>query len=122
MTILFYDADCGFCQASVDWLLKDIEIKLSTIPYQNIEQVKQYPIDLSIADDEIQLLDNGNVYSGAEAIAVCLNKKNNIIYKFIGHFIKCSFVLPFARLGYKMVGSNRIIISKLLKLNSCKIK
>jgi len=122
MAILFYDADCGFCQASVDWLLKDIEIKLSTIPYQNIEQVKQYPIDLSIADDEIQLLDNGNVYSGAEAIAICLNKKNNILYKFIGCFIKSFFILPLAKYVYKIIASNRTTISKILGLNSCKIK
>lgn len=122
MYTLFYDSDCGFCQASVDWLLKDIQIKLSTIPYQNIEEVKEYPkVNISLSNDEIQLLHNDNIYSGAEAISYCLGYKYNIIYRFFGRLIRCFFILPFARFGYKIVGSNRAIISKILGLNSCRI-
>lgn len=118
--ILFYDADCGFCQASVDWISKDINIKL--IPYQNIEEIKKYPnIDLLISNDEIQFLNNNKVYRGAEAIGQTLIYKNNILYKLLGYFILSCPTLFFAKVCYRIVAKNRKHISMLLGLNACKI-
>ncbi|NDE85583.1 MAG: DUF393 domain-containing protein, partial [Verrucomicrobia bacterium] len=53
---LFYDADCGFCQASVDWLVKKGRPgTFETVAYQDEERLNRYPmVDRTMADKGIQ--------------------------------------------------------------------
>ncbi|NBP57735.1 hypothetical protein EBU71_14615, partial [bacterium] len=52
---VFYDADCGFCQASINWLSKDLKCEVKKIPYQSEEKIKKYHmVNLSVANEKMQ--------------------------------------------------------------------
>ena len=55
---LFYDADCGFCQGSVDWLLAHaLPGTFDPVAYQDGQAVRKFPmVDPSLADKGIQAL------------------------------------------------------------------
>lgn len=121
--ILFYDADCGFCQMSVNWLIKNVDCNPTIIQYQNKEELNKFnDLNRSLVNKEIQLIKGKSIYSGAKAIGFCLKNKSLNIYKIISYIMLCPFVLPFAEICYKIIANNRMTISKLLKLNQCKIK
>lgn len=122
LKILFYDADCGFCQFSVYWLKQNLNFKLKTIPYQYKNIAKEYPmVNLLLKNKEIQLFENNKIFSGAKAVARCLKYKKSYICKIFANLIEFSFFLPFANILYKIIANNRRLISKILKLESCKL-
>lgn len=119
---VFYDADCGFCQASIDWLSKDLVCNIQKIPYQNQQRIKGYElVDLSIANEKMQALYNNKIYSGAKAAGICLILKKCYLYKLIGYMTLILSIFKISDLFYFIIAKNRKKISKILNLTSCKI-
>lgn len=119
---IFYDADCGFCQASVDWLSKDLVLNIEKIPYQNKEKIDKYKlVDLSIADEKMQLIYNNKIYSGAKAAGMCLIFKKFKLIKILGYFILILSLFRISDLFYFIIAKNRKKISKILNLTACKL-
>ena len=119
---LFYDADCGFCQASVDWLLqKSRPGTFQLVAYQDEINIKKYPmVDRALADKGIQALgENGKLWRKASATGFCLTLVPG--WKWLGRFILCPLVLPFASIGYAVVAGNRQRISKWMGRTVCRI-
>lgn len=119
---LFYDADCGFCQASVDWLVqRGRPGTFETIAYQDEERMSRYPmIDRTLADKGIQALgEDGKLWKKASATGFCLTHLPR--WEWLGSFILCPMVEPFAALGYALVAANRQRISRWMGRSSCRI-
>jgi predicted DCC family thiol-disulfide oxidoreductase YuxK len=119
---LFYDADCGFCQASVDWLLrKSRPDTFQVVAYQDETEIKKYPmVDRTLVDKGIQALDgDGKLWRKASATGFCLSLVPG--WKGLGRFILCPLVLPFASVGYAVVAGNRQRISKWMGRAVCRI-
>jgi predicted DCC family thiol-disulfide oxidoreductase YuxK len=120
--ILFYDADCGFCQASADWLLRKSRTNtFQVVAYQDETEIKKYPmVDRTLADKGIQALDgDGKLWRKASATGFCLSLVPG--WKWLGRFILCPLVLPFASIGYALVAGNRQRISKWMGRTACRI-
>jgi predicted DCC family thiol-disulfide oxidoreductase YuxK len=119
---LFYDADCGFCQASVDWLLrKSRSGTFRFVAYQDETEIKKYPmVDRTLVDKGIQALGgDGKLWRKASATGFCLSLVPG--WEWLGHFILCPFMLPFASIGYAVVAGNRQRISKWMGRTACRI-
>ena len=99
--ILFFDGDCGFCQASVDWLVERISVAdLHTIAYQIPGNENRFPeIDWTRQDSGVQMLKvDGTVYSDEQAIAQCMEKIWGL--RWAGFLIQLPLFRPFFHFGY----------------------
>lgn len=119
---LFYDADCGFCQASVDWLVKrSLSGTFEVIAYQDEKRMHRYPmVDRTLADKGIQALgEDGKLWKKASATGFCLRYLPG--WEWLGSLILFPLVHPFAALGYALVARNRQAISRWMGLNACRV-
>ena len=119
---LFYDADCGFCQSSVEWMLRQARPgTFDPVAYQDDEGMRKFPmVDRTLADKGIQALgEDGQVRSKARASGYCLTFMPR--WAWAGHFILFPLFLPFASIGYAIVAANRQGISRWMGRTSCRI-
>lgn len=119
---LFYDADCGFCQGSVDWLLKRAPSDtFDPVAYQDGQALRRFPmVDPTLADKGIQVLGpDGKLRSKARATGYCLTLIPG--WRWLGHLILFPLVAPLAALGYAIVARNRHHISRWMGRTSCRI-
>lgn len=120
--LLFYDGDCGLCQASVDWLqVRDTSSMVSFFPYQDPSVAEKFPqIDLEHRDLGVQFLTpGGQIFKDEQGIAACLRYIPG--WKWLGGLIRFPLFRPFAHLGYRLVAHNRAFISRFLGLQACKL-
>jgi predicted DCC family thiol-disulfide oxidoreductase YuxK len=121
--IIFYDADCGFCQWCLDWLRKRLiqENDLKFIAYQATDVKTNFPqISMEHSNRGIQSLDKkGLVDKNEKAVALCLGYTKN--WHWLGNIILFPFFRPIFALGYRIVASNRQRLSKLIGKKSCTI-
>lgn len=122
--ILAYDADCGFCSASVTWLcgLRFREgHTLDVVPYQDPAITAKLPgVDLSHADGGVQLLlPNGVIRRDSDAIGEILVR--SIKFATLGRWILLPGFRIIARIGYRIVARNRRLISRILGMNACRL-
>lgn len=119
---LFYDADCGFCQGSVDWLLAHaLPDTFDAVAYQDGQVLRKFPlVDPSLADKGIQALGpDGKIRAKAAATGYCLTFIPG--WRWVGRLLLFPLVAPFAALGYAIVARNRHHISKWMGRSSCRI-
>lgn len=119
---LFYDADCGFCQSSVEWLLQRSPAGIfDPVAYQDVHALREFPmVDPHLADKGIQALgEDGNLRAKAQATGYCLTFVPG--WRWLGRLILFPLVAPFAGLGYAIVARNRQHISRWIGRTSCRI-
>ena len=117
---LFYDADCGFCQGSVDWLLSRARPgTFDTVAYQNDRALEKFPmVDRNLADKGIQALGaDGKLRRKAEATGYCLTLIPG--WDWLGKLILFPLIAPFAAAGYAIVARNRHHLSRWMGRTSC---
>lgn len=117
---LFYDADCGFCQGSVEWLsARALPNTFDLVAYQDEQALKKFPmVDRSLADKGIQALGaDGKLRRKAEATGYCLTLVPG--WKWLGRVILFPLIAPFAAVGYAMVARNRHHLSRWMGRSSC---
>lgn len=120
---LFYDADCGFCQASVDWLVdRAVPGTFAPIAYQNEKEINRYPmVDRTLADKGIQALgEDGKLWKKAAATGFCLQQVPG--WEWLGRVILFPLVQPFASFGYFLVAKNRRILSRWMGRQACRVR
>ncbi len=118
---LFYDADCGFCQGSVEWLLARARPDtFDPVAYQDDEGMRKFPmVDRTFVVKGIQVLrPDGELWAKAPASGYCLTLVPG--WEWLGHFILCPLVAPFAAVGYAIVAANRQRISRWMGRASCR--
>ena len=119
---LFYDADCGFCQSSVDWLLaRALPDTFDPVAYQDNQALRRFPmVDPTLADKGIQVLGlDGRIRAKAQATGYCLTLIPG--WRWLGHLMLFPLLAPFAALGYAVVARNRHHISRWTGRASCRI-
>ena len=119
---LFYDADCGFCQGSVEWLLaRALPDTFDPVAYQDESALRKFPmVDRTLADKGIQALgSDAKLRRKAEATGYCLTFVPR--WRWLGRLILFPLVAPLASLGYAIVARNRHHISRWMGRTSCRI-
>lgn len=119
---LFYDANCGFCQRSVEWILKKARPgTFDLVGYQDDERMRNFPmVDRSLADKGIQALaEDGTLWKKAPATAFCLTLVPG--WEWLGRLILFPLVRPWAAMGYAVVAANRQRISGWMGKTSCRV-
>ena len=110
--IVIYDGECDFCQASKDWIAKRaLSGRFEFISCQSDERKRRFP---SISTEQcmtaIQLvLEDGNVYSGAEAIPEILNRLEG--WRWLEKIMRWPLIKKASPLVYRWVARNRGFIS-----------
>jgi predicted DCC family thiol-disulfide oxidoreductase YuxK len=120
--IVFYDGDCGFCQASLNFVRSyDYNRRLKFIPYQDPQNKINYPmIDLSYSDMGIQVLSpDGTITKDEAGFATCFVAMPG--FWLLGKFIVFPLVRPFAKIVYKFIARNRTLMSKIFGTAECKL-
>lgn len=115
--ILFYDGDCGFCQNSVQFILKhESEALLNFAPLQGDYALQHLPKELTDDLNSLVILDNQQIYTKSNA-ALFVAQSLSFPYS-LAKIGKC---IPLTvRDGlYKLVARNRFKLSKGSK--TCKI-
>jgi len=119
---LFYDADCGFCQGSVEWLLaRSRSETFHPVAYQDEQAMKAFPmVDRTLADKGIQTLGpDGKLRRKAQATGYCLTFVPG--WRWLGRLILFPWVAPFAAMGYAVIAGNRHRLSRWMGRNSCRV-
>lgn len=108
--LLVYDNDCDFCRYWIAQWQHVTHDRINYAPYQEVAQ--QFPeIPLSAFQSSVQLiLENGKVFSGAEAVLYALNNR---------FFLWCYYnLLGFGRFSeavYRFVAKHRSFFSKITR-------
>lgn len=102
---LIYDADCGFCTRSAQWLQQDDGIDIQA--WQFIDDLDELGLNEQMVVEAAHWLENGTVVaSGSDAIGRALIARGGI-YNAVGQSIVAAPVRPFARGVYKVIARNR---------------
>lgn len=122
---LFYDADCGICTASVDWLVRRAAAsgsELKTVAYQDPSGPTRYPmINWAHTDLGVQsLTDSGTIAQDASAIAACLRLIS--AWRWLGAIMDWPVLRPGFQAGYRLVARNRGHLSRWLGLQQCRVR
>jgi predicted DCC family thiol-disulfide oxidoreductase YuxK len=100
---LVYDADCGFCTASADWLSRHGDCAVT--PWQALDLAA-----LRLTEDEVTTaaywLEGDTKRRGARAIAAAL-RTCGTAYRLLGRLIDLPPVRPVAAWGYGLVAKYR---------------
>lgn len=121
---LFYDADCGICTASVDWLVRQAAAsgaELKTVAYQDPAGPSDYPmINWKHTDLGVQTLTGeGKISQDASAIAACLRLAPR--WRWLGTCMDWPVLRIGFQTGYRLVARNRRHLSRWFGLQQCRI-
>lgn len=102
---LIFDADCGFCTRSAQWLQHDDGIEIQA--WQFIDDLNEVGLNEQMVAEAAHWLEQGAVVaSGSDAIGRALIARGGI-YRTAGRFIVAAPIRPFARGVYKIIARNR---------------
>lgn len=113
-SILFYDGDCGFCQHSVQFVLKyERSHSLTFAPLQGVVATKLLPQNLTQNLNSVVVYENGKVLTESDAVLFIVKKLKfplNILYifKMIPVSIRNCLYQIVAKNRYKYTGSSKI--------------
>ncbi len=116
---IFYDAHCGLCSRFRRWMLEQASyVRLEFLPYDS-EQARHRCPDLPNlrADQEIVVMsDDGSLWQGAAAWVTCLWALRE--YREWSLRLASPGMQQMARRVVHWISSNRISLSRLLRLSS----
>jgi len=99
MIIVLADGECRFCEATMAWVAKKLEV--NAIAYQTAD-LSQYGLTYEQCAKAVHVVHAGKTYVGADAIAYLLGRRRNWI---LGFIVRASG--PIGRFGYKWVANHR---------------
>ncbi len=102
-TVIF-DADCGFCTASADWLGR--HGRVTTQPWQSLDLASVGLTEREVRDAAWYVAPDGRTLRGARAVAAAL-RECRLPWRPLGHLLDLPPVRPLAAVGYALVARNR---------------
>jgi len=116
---IFYDARCGLCSRFRRWMLDQAAyVSLQFLPYDSPQALRLCPALPSLrADQEIVVMaDDGSLWQGTGAWVTCLWA----LYDFREWSLRLASptLQPIARKVVHWISTNRITLSRLLRLHS----
>jgi predicted DCC family thiol-disulfide oxidoreductase YuxK len=109
--VVVYDGDCGICEASSRWILKNI---------QGLDVMSHHQYGLS-SIGSVWLVTDVRRFEGARAVSEILKYSDTGLFKTLGRFIGLPGIHLVAVGVYWLVARNRRTISRMLGLNACAI-
>jgi predicted DCC family thiol-disulfide oxidoreductase YuxK len=100
---LVYDADCGFCTTSADWLSRHGHCDV--VPWQRLDLATERLTEAEVTS-AAYWLDAGEKRRGARAIAAAL-RTCGPAYRLLGRLIDLPPARPLAAFGYGLVARYR---------------
>jgi predicted DCC family thiol-disulfide oxidoreductase YuxK len=91
---VYFDADCGLCQASMRWLASRADVEAVPVHDAQIFRVTN---------------DHGATFSGGDAWIECLRIARG--YRWLAPILATPILRPLVRMGYTLVAANRRQIS-----------
>jgi predicted DCC family thiol-disulfide oxidoreductase YuxK len=104
--VLLYDADCGFCTVSAEWVLR-LGCDVETIPWQTWQPLASYGITPEAAAEAIHMVDGDRVLVGHEAVAAALEHSGHVLVRIVGRVTDARLLRPLAKRAYALVAANR---------------
>lgn len=105
MGTLIYDADCGFCTKSANWLQRDNTFELQA--WQFIDDLDELGLTDQMVAEAAHWCEGGAVVaSGSGAIAKALISRGGI-WKAAGHITNARPIRPIANAVYGVIAKNR---------------
>ncbi|WP_368826907.1 thiol-disulfide oxidoreductase DCC family protein [Kocuria sp. CPCC 205231] len=102
---LIYDADCGFCTRSAEWLAKTKRVQI--MPWQQLNDLSTLGLSEEKVSSAAYWIDeNAKLHAGASAIAQALLVRGGV-WAGVGQAILVSPVLVLANVAYKFIAKNR---------------
>ncbi|WP_097916912.1 thiol-disulfide oxidoreductase DCC family protein [Streptomyces sp. b84] len=106
-TVLAYDGDCGFCQATVRQIQLRANPRTAAVAWQTLPPELTEP-HLERLDREVLLFHEGRVCAGGvAALAGLLESSPARAYRGAGQFLRLPLIRPAANLIYRWVARNR---------------
>ena len=96
-TIIIFDGDCRFFQASLKWLQKSLLVEAQAFQKANLAQ---YSLTRPECEKEVIAINNSVIYRGAKAVAMLLKLRGNPILAKI-------FDSKMGDSGYRWVAAHR---------------
>jgi len=116
---IFYDARCGLCSRFRRWMLEQAAyVRLQFLPYDSPQALRLCPdLPRMRADQEIVVMgDDGSLWQGSGAWVTCLWA----LYEYREWSLRLASpaLQPIARKVVHWISTNRITLSRLLRLHS----
>ena len=105
-SLLIYDGDCGFCNASLIWAYKNLPIMPAASPYQELD-LSIYGLTLHEAESAVYLVSETYKHRGHIAIGWLFLGQTKTLYKIAGRILTSKILSPIFSLGYTWVAKNR---------------
>jgi len=96
---VIYDGDCQFCEQSVNWIQRKLQI--IALPFQTAD-LAPFCLTREQCAQQVYVISGSKTYAGADAIAFLLNQRGN---KVLSLAIRASGKLGHA--GYKWIATHR---------------
>lgn len=110
---LIYDGDCGFCRASVRWVLRrDRQDRIRADPFQDEQALRETGVARERAERAAVLVaPDGRSWDGADAAAVTLQLLPG--WGALGRFLAAPGIRALARLVYRWIADHRPLVTRL---------
>ncbi len=99
MITVLTDGECRFCEATMAWVQKKLEV--NPIAFQKAD-LSQYGLTYEQCSKAVHVIHAGKTYVGPDAISYLLGRRGNWV---LGFIVRASG--PLGRLGYKWVAGHR---------------
>lgn len=104
--VLIFDGDCGFCTTTANYIKAHSSVEIEIQPWQWVE-LADFGLTKEQASAKVQMVVDGQVYSGHKAFAIILRIQKQWWFKLLGAIL---VIPPFswgARIGYYFVAKYR---------------
>lgn len=107
-SILIYDGDCGFCNASLIFAYKHLKVMPAVEPFQN-ESYKKFNLSLSEVENAVFLCSKelDEKLRGHLAIAEILTWQPQLRFRILGKVMSNRLLSPLFGFGYRLVAKYR---------------
>ena len=96
-TIIIFDGECRFCQATLKWLQKSLQVEAQSFQKSNLAP---YSLTRAECEKEVIAINSSVIYRGAKAVALLLKLRGNPILAKI-------FDSKIGDSGYRWVAAHR---------------
>jgi predicted DCC family thiol-disulfide oxidoreductase YuxK len=97
--VVIYDGQCGFCQASVNWIQRKVSVEAKAFQETDLSQ---FGLTIEQASKSVQVIAQGQTFAGAAAISYLLKQRGNKVLSFV-----ITATGPLGRWGYNWVATHR---------------
>jgi predicted DCC family thiol-disulfide oxidoreductase YuxK len=105
-SVLIYDGDCGFCNASLLWGYRHLAEMPAAIPYQQTD-LDKYGLLLEEVEKAVYLVSSDIKFSGHAAVAQLFLWQSSRRYRLLGRLMMLPLLQPIMKFGYRLVAENR---------------